>query len=318
MATILLTGASSFSGLWIAEALAADGHTVVAPLRREADAYAGIPRDRVARLARIAEVTFAAPLASAGFYSIVRARRPDLLAHHAADIPNYRDPDYDPIAGLVRNAADARAIAEALAACGARAIITTGTTFEMGEGGGTAGDLAVTRYGLSQTLTHQAWRHAVRWTGLAHGRFVVAAPFGVYEQGRFVWSLFQSWLGGEPAAVRTPAYVRDNLPAPLLGAAYSRLVADLLAGGPPEQAARPSGIVGPQGDFARIVAREAQALLKRPCEVDDLPQPTLVEPLVRINSDAGLPSDWNGAAFWDAYVDYYLGLQARGLLSSPA
>ena len=51
MARILLTGASSFTGLWITEALAAAGHEVVAPLTRDADAYSGLRGERVARLA---------------------------------------------------------------------------------------------------------------------------------------------------------------------------------------------------------------------------------------------------------------------------
>ena len=59
MARILLTGASSFTGLWIAEALAAAGYEVVAPLTRDADAYPGLRGERVARLAGSAARVFA-------------------------------------------------------------------------------------------------------------------------------------------------------------------------------------------------------------------------------------------------------------------
>ena len=72
MARILLTGASSFTGLWIAEALAASGHEVVAPLTREADAYPGLRGERVARLAASAARIFETPLDSDRFRDLAR------------------------------------------------------------------------------------------------------------------------------------------------------------------------------------------------------------------------------------------------------
>ena len=49
---LLLTGASSFTGCWFAQALADDGHTVVAPLRGPIHSM-GDPQ-RAARIARLA------------------------------------------------------------------------------------------------------------------------------------------------------------------------------------------------------------------------------------------------------------------------
>lgn len=318
MATILLTGASAFSGLWIAEALAADGHHVLAPLFRGQDAYAGIRRERVNRLGQIAEVVFAAPVATPRFYDLIGSRRPSVMAHHAAQISNYRELDYDPVDGLVRNVEGMRDVIQALSSSGAVAIITTGTTFELGEGGADPLDLAVTRYGLSQSLTREMWRHETRWAGLAHARFVIPAPFGVLEEGRFAWSLFQNWLSDRPGVVRAPALIRDNVPAPLLGMAYSRLVDRLLEGGPSDTTARPSGIVGTQADYARTVARQVEARLNRKCSVELSAPPYAAEPGVRINSETCIPEGWDDGPFWDSYVQYYVDLQTRGLLSSPA
>lgn len=318
MATILLTGASAFSGLWIAEALAADGHHVLAPLFRGQDAYAGIRRDRVTRLGEIAEIVFDASFATPRFCDLIRSRRPSVMAHHAAQIHGYRDPEYDPIAGLMRNVAGAREVIRILSTSGAEAIITTGTSFEIGEGGAAPLDLAVTRYGLSQSLVRDLWRHETRWAGLAHGRFVIPAPFGVLEEGRLVWSLFQSWFDHRPAFVRAPTYVRDNVPAPLLGDVYSRLVSGLLDGKLSDVTARPSGFVGTQADFAQRVATEVEARLNRPCPVELNPSPEVSEPGVRVNSETCIPEGWDERPFWDSYVQYYLGLQARGLLSSSA
>ncbi len=317
MALVLLTGASSFSGLWIAEALAGAGHTVVAPLRRRLEDYGGIRLDRVRRLQAVAEVAFGHAFDTPAFLDLVSSRRWDALAHHGADIPGYREAGYDVVAGVSRNAGGAREVLSRLAAGNGQAVvIATGTTFEAGEGMSDPDDLAISPYGLSKGLTNQVWRHLARWQGLRFGKFVVAAPFGPWEEGRFAWSLFQSWLAGEPALVRTPRYVRDNLPAPLLGIAYVRLLHDLMTGEAAEIVARPSGFVGGQGDFARKLAAEARPRLGRACEVTEAAQPELREPYLRVNTDPVRDQTWDARAFWDAYVDYYVALDARGLLAA--
>jgi len=249
MARILLTGASSFTGLWIAEALAAAGHEVVAPLTRQADGYPGLRGERVARLS-----------------------------------------------------ASARAAADG----GCRVLISTATVFEPGEGGEGPDAPAVSPYGLSKGLTGQALAGFAEEAGLSFGRFVIANPFGVLEEGRMGWSLFQAWFRGEPGRVLTPAYVRDNQPVPHLADAYVRLAGRLLESDRPVKLdARPSGLVGTQGDFAKRLAAEAGPRLGLACDLVLNNQVDFPEPRVRVNDEPCLPSGWRGEAFFDAYTDYY-------------
>ena len=319
MARILLTGASSFTGLWIAEALAAAGHEVVASLTRDADAYPGLRGERVARLAGSAERVFAAPLDSDRFRDLARAGRFDVFAHHAADIPGYRSPDYDAVAGAARNLAGAEAAVRAASMGGCRALISTGTVFEPGEGGEGPHAPAVSPYGISKGLTGQALAGFAAQASLAFGRFVIANPFGVLEEGRMAWSLFQAWFRGEPGRVLTPAYVRDNQPVPDLAAAYARLAERLLSAGEPVKLdARPSGLVGTQGDFARRLAAEAAPRLGLACDLVLNDQVDFPEPRVRVNAEPCLPTGWTGEAFFDAYCAYYARLAAEGRLNGPA
>lgn len=318
MARVLLTGASSFSGLWIAEALAAHGHVVTAPLKRDLSDYSGLRRERVERLAGVVEIVASAPFASRVFLDLIEAREFDVLAHHAADIPNYRAADYDVGAGVARNIDGAQETFRALARRGGRAVVTTGTTFERGEGGGGPDDLALSPYGLSKTLTNEAFRHFARWEGLGFGKFVIAAPFGPLEEGRFAWSLMQSWFAGRSGEVRTPRYVRDNIPTPLLGEAYAALVAALMSGAGEEHVGRPQGFVGTQEAFARRLAMEMAPRLGLDCAIVATPQPTLVEPEVRINSQPWLDTAWDAPKFWDDYAAYYRRIAASGLLQAPA
>ncbi|WP_374658824.1 NAD-dependent epimerase/dehydratase family protein [Phenylobacterium sp.] len=317
MAKILLTGGSSFSGLWIAEALAGAGHELVAAVTRPTTGYDGLRAERMERLAKIAQVVYAAPVASPAFLELAGAGH-DVLAHHAADIPNYRSASYDPVEGFVRNIAGVQAALETFAGAGGQAVIATGTVFEGGEGG--AGDnLAVSPYGLSKSLTNEAVRHMARWRGLRFGKFVVSGPFGPLEEGRMVWSLMQRWFEREAGVVRTPRYVRDNIPVTLLARAYAALVEELLdSDSPAEKIARPSGVVGSQEAFARLLATELGPRLGLACQLQILAQPELVEPLSRINDQSWLAPGWADDGFWDDYAAYYQRVAASGLLSAPA
>ncbi|MGA0608251.1 NAD-dependent epimerase/dehydratase family protein [Phenylobacterium sp. VNQ135] len=313
MKTVLLTGASSFTGLWMADALAGEGWHVVAPLRRAAGEYEGVRAERVKTLAEVAEVVFEAPVASAAFRDLIATNRPELFAHHAADIPGYRDPDYDVEAGVARNMAGMPEAIAAFAAAGGAALLATGTYFESGEGGG---EEAASPYGLSKALTNAAQRDLAQAAGLAFGKFVIPAPFGPWEEGRLVWSLFQAWTEGAAAEIRTPEYVRDHLPAPYLALAYAFAAARLTEDGG-DQVFRPSGYVERIGDFAARVAREVRARTDMACEIAEHVQTEFPEPRRRANSDP-LLDDEEEQPFWDIYVDYYDQVRASGLLKAVA
>ena len=314
MARVLLTGATSFTGVWIAQALADAGHEVVAPLKRADADYDGLRRDRMDRLKTVAQVAFDAPFGSPAFLDLLKIARPDILAHHAADIPGYRNADYDVAAGVTRNLTGAGVVFEAAATAGVRGVIATGTGFEDAAEGG----LAVSPYGLSKKLTNDGFRHLALWRGLGFGRFMINGPFGPLEEGRLVWSLFQAWFAGKSGVVRTPAYVRDNIPVVLLARAYAGLLAEMLADPKLDRVCRPAGYVSSQGEFAQRVAHEASARLGRDCPVDCLEQTAFPEPRVVANDEPTLDTPWDEAGFWDAYVDYYREVERRGLLQAPA
>jgi nucleoside-diphosphate-sugar epimerase len=307
-ARVLLTGASSFTGMWIAEALASAGFEVLAPLLRPLTDYDAERRARIARLEKVAEVIFACPFGSEPFLELVSARREiAALAHHAADVTGYRDPGFDAAAAVARNLAGAPHTLDLLASCGSQVVLVTGTVFEAGEGGSPDAPLAVTPYGLSKTLSNIAFQHYAAWSGLRFGRFVIPSPYGVYEQQRsFPAYLFRSWFAGETPVVRTPLYLRDHLPAPLLARAYAEQLAGLLAGSAPD-VARPSGWVASQGDFAAKVAAESARRLGRDCPLVLAEQTEFPEPPRRVNRDPAPHEGWDEQGFWDEYVGWYAG-----------
>ena len=148
---ILLTGSSSFTGLWFARSLTAAGHTVVAPLKRPASNYSGLRGERVAELRRIVEVVEDCPFGSTSFLDLAASTGSwDLLCHHAARTGNYRNPDFDLLAAVGENTHNAADVVKTMSARGLAGVVLTGSVFEQDEGSGDAPLRAFSPYGLSK------------------------------------------------------------------------------------------------------------------------------------------------------------------------
>jgi nucleoside-diphosphate-sugar epimerase len=73
---ILLTGGSSFTGLWFARSFVATGHTVVATLKEKTSYYSGLRGERVAALQRVAEVVEGCTFGSTAFLDLASGDQP--------------------------------------------------------------------------------------------------------------------------------------------------------------------------------------------------------------------------------------------------
>ncbi|OSI72440.1 NAD-dependent epimerase/dehydratase family protein [Bradyrhizobium canariense] len=312
---ILLTGASSFTGLWFARSLAASGHDVVAPLKRCMTDYAGLRGERVVELKQVADVIDDCPFGSSRFLDLAGERSWDVLCHHAAHVGDYRSPEFNVTGALAENTEKLRAVLNILVRRGLGKLVLTGSVFEQDEGAGTAPLRAFSPYGLSKGLTWQYVRFFCQSFELSLGKFVIPNPFGRFEEPRFCSFLAQSWLKGEVPAVRMPLYVRDNIPVDLLAAAYADFV-ETLPRQPSTTKLMPSFYVESQAAFATRFAKEMASRLGVPCPIDLLEQTAFDEPLVRINTDrldrAALR--WSETAAWDLLADYYKARHASNQL----
>ena len=299
---ILLTGASSFTGAWFARALAAAGHEVVAPLRGAVAGYAGARAERARRLAGLVRLVPECKFGEAKFLALVAAENFDLLCHHAAEVGDYRAPDFDVAAALAANTRALRAVLETMAGRGLRGVALTGSVFEPDEGAGETPLRAFSPYGLSKGLTAQVFRYWCGVFGVPLGRFVIANPFGPLEEPRFGAYLLRTWRAGDTAEVRTPRYVRDNVPVRALAEAYAGFIATIPGGGR-ETRLGPSFYVETQGAFAERFARETRARSSLACALALAEQSDFSEPLTRINTDPiRLPASAE-AELWDDYIE---------------
>lgn len=303
---VLLTGASSFSGVWFAEKLTAAGAEVVAPLRAAPESYTGVRGSRVRGLTGFAEIVPECSFGSERFMELVASRPFDVLCHHAAHVADYRSPAFDVVGAVAQNTHSLRAVLERMRGLGLRAVVATGSVFEQDEGAGTHPLRAFSPYGLSKGLTWQIVRHWCTVLRLPGAKFVIANPFGPFEEPRFGAYLVNTWRRGETAEIRTPRYLRDNIHVDLLALAYARFVRDTVESGVGRHFG-PCGYIETQGSFARRVAAELGPRLGLDCHVRSLKQTDTSEPLVRINTDVIDPAayGWDEAVAWDAMAAFY-------------
>jgi len=302
---ILLTGASSFTGLWFARALSAAGHEVTTPLRRSAADYDGLRGMRVSELARVAEIVWDCPFGGSRFLELADGRW-DLLCHHAAHVGDYRSSDFDIAGAVAENSFALPQTLRILLKHGLRGVVLTGSVFEQNEGAGDAPLRAFSPYGLSKGLTAQVFDYWCSVLGVPLGKFVIANPFGPFEEPRFCAYLVGCWQRGEVPRVRTPLYVRDNIHVSLLACAYARF-AEQLAGSKGVAKLNPSGYVETQGAFAQRFARELAPRLALDCPLELLEQTEFTEPAVRLNTDRidGSTLGWSESAAWDSVALFY-------------
>ncbi len=231
----------------------------------------------------------------------------DQLCHHAADVTNYKSPDFDAQAAWRNNTHNLPAVLAALRERGLKAVVLTGTYFEADEGAGTQPLGTFSPYSLSKTLTFAAFLGECHNVGLPLGKFVIPNPFGPLEEPRFTAFLMKNWKAGLPSEVKTPDYIRDNIHVDLLASAYAKFAGQVVVAKKPLLKINPSGYVGLQGEFAQRVAREVKTRLGWACELKLAKQEDFSEPLNRTNTEfaAKLAPEWNESKAWDAFAEFY-------------
>ena len=305
---ILFTGASSFSGFHFVSELATRGHQVICPLRGVIQSYTGVRRKRVDRLRGLAQLVEQTAFGEPAFLKLISETAPlDVLCHHAADVGNYKSPDFDPLRALENNTRNLTSVLFGLKQSGAKAVVLTGTLFEPDEGKGDQSLRAFSPYGLSKGLTWQTFRYYCETAALPLAKFVMPNPFGPWEERGFTPYLMNRWKAGNVAQVQTPDYVRDNCHVGLLARAYVDFADRAATQTSGWISLSPSGYVESQGEFIARVAREVKPRTSWRCDFELLKQIDFAEPMVRSNRDPVAPlfPQWREAQAWDELVKFY-------------
>lgn len=303
---ILFTGASSFTGYWFVRTLAQQGHDVVATYARTEADYADLRLQRVSGLSGVCEQVFSCVFGGQQFMDLIAAEPFDVLCHHAADVTDYRSPDFDVVAALRANTLNLSNSLDALVSKGCQRIVLTGSIFEPGEGQGSDGLPAFSPYGLSKGLTAQLFAYYAQERQMHCGKFVIPNPFGPFEEPRFTAYLINTWAKGEVAEVRTPDYIRDNIHVDLLAGSYVAFLQNL-PDTPGSSSVNPSGYIESQGAFALRFAAQMRSRTGKNCAVELADQQEFSEPMIRVNYHPAVTTvaDWSETRAWDGLASYY-------------
>ena len=304
---ILLTGASSFSGYWFAKELTNIGHEVIAPINGPLTSSKAMRNLRVRELKKICDVVEECPFGSPKFIELVKSIESlDCFSVHGAYTLNYNTSDFDEFAALTNNTLNIQPILEILRKKNCPQIVLTGTVFEQNEGNYPHTTNAVSKYGLAKTLTANYWQYFAAQYAIPLKRFIISNPFGPFEEPRFTSYLIKTWANKDKAVVKTPDYVRDNIPVDLLAKAYAQFLSQSFNNGE-TSVTRPSYYIKTQGAFAHMFAEEMRKRFALPCELSLGNQTEFPEPKIRVNSSP-LNSDefnWSENLFWDELANYY-------------
>ncbi len=213
----------------------------------------------------------------------------------------YKSLTFDVAKAFLNNTRNLTRVLEIFKKNGGKKIVITGSVFEKGEGTGTKPLEAFSPYGLSKTFTGDYFNFMSLLFNLTLQKFVIPNPFGPYEEERFTTWLVKNWAKKLCPVIKTPFYVRDNIPVSLLAKAYAVFV---------ENNARklnPSGYVSTQKDFTKRFASQMRSRLNLPCEFKLHNQTEFPEPKERFNTDK-LDSKllgWQEEKFWEELARYY-------------
>ncbi|KAF3362569.1 Uncharacterized protein PHSC3_000808 [Chlamydiales bacterium STE3] len=303
---ILFTGASSFSGTWFVQELIRAGHSVTAIFKSSFSSYQDLRLERIQLNAPYCETVYDCPFGSEAFLKLIKSKKWDLFCHHAADVTNYKSPDFNPISALANNVGDLKAILQTFLQQGCQRVLLTGSVFEQNEGAGSDGLRAVSPYGLSKGLTSEVFRFYCAIFQMKLAKFVIPNPFGPYEEFRFTSFLAKNWIAKKPVLVSMPAYVRDNIHVSLLAKAYSDF-ASQIDNKPGFVKLNPSGYPESQGAFTARFASELRKRLSLNCEYELGVQKEFDEPKVRLNTDLldSAKLAWSEEQAWDELATYY-------------
>jgi UDP-glucose 4-epimerase len=304
---ILFTGASSFSGMWFVKELAEAGHEVKTCFRYGLDDYQGLRRKRVDIAMAYSQPTFHCTFGSTAFLKCIDSEpRWDLFCHHAADVTDYKSPDFDVTKAVTNNTYQLKQVLHSLSERGCQHVLLTGSVFEPYEGVGSDLLRAVSPYGLSKGLTTEIFRYFTELLGLKLGKFVIPNPFGPFEEMRYTSYLIQSWAQHKIPIVQSPDYVRDNIPISLLAKSYL-CFAQRLQHISRFEKFNPSGYVESQGAFTLRFAEQMRSRLSLPCLFELKEQTDFSEPTVRINTDRlnTHQLNWKESQAWDDLAKFY-------------
>lgn len=290
-----ISGASSFTGYWIAKILSEKGCQVSSLFSRARNEYQGLRAERVQNAA--GEPFFKIDATRGDIRRWIKEFRPQIWIHHYHWMQNFRSADYDLVRAREIALDPLPGIVSQLVESGCQGIIYSGTYCEPGEGGNQNSRLP---YAHSKKEVWERLAELCRDQGMPLSKVVIPNPVGPLEDSeRLTPALLAAAVHRTDFSVRTPDAKMDFIPIREIGEIYAKLSRDLVRGH--SAIVRPSGWVGSVEEWCRKVLLEvAYRRLSWP-EITLRANPVVAAECLRNPSDGTVSVDWK--RFWDELAE---------------
>jgi len=214
----LLTGATSFTGAYIAKLLLENAFEVYAPLRLKADEYKGLKAERLSLLPE-AKIIAPCDISSEALIAEINKLKPTIFINHGGHIENYRSEDFDFLKHLEVNLKHVKALIKSLKQNGCKLFIHSGSAFEPGGSPSGRGILegSYSLYGISPygVAKKMVWDMLAFWCnkeGLNAVKIIIPNPYGHLENEDRLLPIFAASIkSGKPVQLSNASDVRNNI-----------------------------------------------------------------------------------------------------------
>jgi nucleoside-diphosphate-sugar epimerase len=305
---IAITGASSFTGLWLVRHFFEQGFDVHALFSKsDLGAYSGLTLKRVQMTDGFCTPHFGILAENGGMEAWILEYKPDFWIHHHHHMVEFRSPNYDVAEASKVGLSPLEGIVRALKDVGSKGIVLSGSFFEPGEGGTPADGSASTPYAKSKLEVWNSLRLHCEQVGLPLSKVVIPNPVGPLEnEDRMTPTLIACAHAKKYFSIRARMALSDYLPVFELAKVYEDLVLELGRG--KSRVARPSGKIMDVLTWAKLV--NIELIVKRlnlaPVLLEDVTD-HFVKPGAKLASYVNptveaVLVDWE--YFWNAYFDF--------------
>lgn len=292
---VVVSGISSFTGLWVATALAGEGYDVVGFCTRpNLESYDGLARIRLDQVLK-AGVTLEFGISSDdGTMSRWFSRQSSTyFVYHHHFMTNFRSPQYDLERARQVGINALPELVEALKQCGVKGVIYSSTYFDQAS-------KEVSPYGYSKREVWNKLESLCKDANIPVSKVVIANPIGPFEnEDRVIPQMILASLERKPFEMRSPSGFSYPIPVTELAESYTRAMAELSKG--VARVFSPS--LGPMSnrELAQTALQELieRRLEIRPCE---LRFGSEVAPKFEF-TEANVSCNWT--RFWNFYADHY-------------
>lgn len=272
MLSCLITGATSFSGTWFTKTMLDAGIECIA-VSRNTESQSTIVQSRLNWVRKYyPDFKLTTLKEMHGIPSV------DVVCFHGTATFDYRNPQFD-IDLAVQSTLEISTIIHSKFKNAL--YVHTGTFSEPNESIGN-NTLSFNPYSTSKNIIYNEHKALIGEDQLF--KYVMPNPFGPLENHKFTGYLIQQWAVGKKPLIKSPNYVRDNVPIDLLSAHYVQTLINYTKG-LGARTAWPSKYIESNLAFAKRYANHFNELTGYPTPIDAVLHHEFEEPRIRINKD---------------------------------